>query len=162
MIKRFSCALALTVCFISVNVAADNAGKFGFCFGIGNVQNVGVIYHFNDVYALNPSLTLTFDANKNSEFGVDILNRFYLGNIRLLEQYFNVGIGFHFTETGNGTTSGFNIPLWALYGLQYPINDQLALFGQLGLENHHYNSNNNDTWNFNLGGIYSLGITLYF
>lgn len=101
--------------------------KIGFNFGAGSSAYVGALFHFNSVYCLNPLFPFFSIGDNPMIFGVEISNRFYLSPMRTLDHYLYGSFGFVYHRFDEFTYSGIG------YGLQYQINENVSLFGEIGV-----------------------------
>lgn len=101
--------------------------KLGLEFQAGEQMIAGANMRITDFFELKPQIGFLFGGDDNGIFDLIVSGNFYLSDMGKLQQYVGPGINLEFT-------SGDNLfGLDGHYGLRYDINDQVSIFGQVGL-----------------------------
>ena len=111
--------------------AADYTEKIGLAFSpFQGFPNIALRYHIVQQYCISPVAGLAI-ANDNTLFAIGVGNLIYLPSLAFLDQYVDIKLLFEHNSRSDLRSNIFNF--FANYGLQYPINQGLSIFGEAGL-----------------------------
>ena len=177
---KFVCAFVFVAASLALPPAASaqEPGKLGVTMGFP--ESVGILWHATEKVALRPEFSFEWSSTGDDTadinghvFSTGISLLYYVGKHDRLSTYVSPRYSFGRASTsfesdfsGERTTVSHNHLFSGSFGAQYWLSDRFSVFGELGLDYRHTNSENDfsddETNTDGFGTRSAVGIVFYF